>query len=279
MNPLLPPPHIHAEAIVQGSGSSFLPAFRLLPPDRRGDLCVLYAFCRMIDDLADLGDHPEPVRREALQAWRDGFADASLRGLPDNLRDLIDRRALDPQLFLELLQGTETDLHPVVRMATRSELDLYCHRVAGVVGRLCLPVFGADPARGANYAETLGRALQYTNILRDAASDLARGRLYFPLDELEAAGLDARNFPVKEEARRDYLQGFAAGADSLFEQAGSLLPREDRQAMRPARLMAAVYQALLHKMQRGGFNLRGGRCRLSTWEKFAAAASVLAGRQ
>lgn len=279
MNPLLPPAHLDAEAIVRASGSSFRPAFFLLPPERRADLCVLYAFCRLADDLADLGEHPANDRKEALEAWRDGFRNASLRGLPDNLRDLMQRRALDPALFLALLDGTETDLGPAVRMPARRDLDLYCHRVAGVVGCLCLPIFGADRRRAEAYAETLGRALQYTNILRDTASDLARGRLYYPSDELAAAGLNAENFLHADQARRVFLTGFAADAEALFDEAAGLLPDEDRTALRPARAMAAIYRALLRKMQRGGPEVTVARCRLTTVEKLAALAPVLAGRQ
>jgi phytoene/squalene synthetase len=279
MNPLLPPARLDARAIVRASGSSFLPAFRLLAPDRHADLMVLYAFCRLVDDLSDAGHHPAAERIEALEAWRCGFHDPSLGGLPDNLRELALRRSLDPQWFLELLDGTETDLAPEVTMPTRRDLDLYCHRVAGVVGRLCLPIFGADPGRAAQYAETLGRALQYTNILRDTFQDFELNRLYFPADELAAAGLDPRNFLHEHEARRSYLSAFAAAADGLFDRAALELPSEDRTALRPARVMGQIYRALLRKIRQGRFDADGERCRLTTWEKLAALTPVLAGRQ
>ena len=177
MNPLLPPAHLDAAAIVRASRSSFVPAFRLLSSDRRKDLETFYAFCRAADDIADAEGHESSDRYAALEAWRAAFRDPGLPGLPDNLRELIARRGLDRRLFLELLDGTATDLAAPVRMATRADLDLYCHRVAGTVGQLCLPIFGADPQRAGAYAGTLGRALQYTNILRDTKSDLARGRI------------------------------------------------------------------------------------------------------
>ena len=167
MNRLLPPAHLEAAAIIRASNSSFVPAFWLLSADRRKDLETFYAFCRRVDDIADTEGHEQTDRYAALEAWRTAFRDPGLRGLPDNLRDLILRRGLDRGLFRDLLDGTATDLAAPVRMATRADLDLYCHRVAGTVGQLCLPIFGADPERAAAYAETLGRALQYTNILRD----------------------------------------------------------------------------------------------------------------
>jgi phytoene synthase len=279
MNPLLPPAHLDAGSVVRASGSSFRPAFRLLPAAQAVDLQLLYALCRAVDDIADSAGHSDRDRRAALAAWRKGFADGSLAGLPDNLRDLVRRRSLDTRLFLELLDGTETDLAGEVRMATRRELDVYCHRVAGVVGRLCLPIFGADPARCSDYAGLLGRALQYTNILRDVADDFARGRVYFPLDELAAAGVEATDLAADGAARRAYLKQFAAGTDEVFEQAARALPREDRAALRPARVMGAIYRTLLGKLRQAGPGTPGKRCRLNAGEKLAAVAAVLAGRQ
>jgi len=273
VNPLLPTAGFEAAAIVRASQSSFVPAFRLLPGERRRDLETFYAFCRTADDIADR-EGPAPAERyAALEAWRAGFRDAEMRGLPDDLRELIRRRALGRKLFLELLDGVATDLASPVRMATRTDLDLYCHRVAGTVGRICLPIFGADPGRAGDYAETLGRALQYTNILRDTASDLQRGRIYYPLDELARAG--AADFPHGAEA---YLALFASQTAQLFDEAASLAPAEDARALRPARIMAAIYRALLRKMQRDGLRVAEKRYRLSAAEKFRAVVRALVRR-
>ena len=272
MNPLLPPGHLDAAAIVRAGKSNFVPAFRLLPAARRRDLETFYAFCRVVDDLADSGPHPPASRWEALEAWRKGFRGADLPGLPGNLASLLRRRHLDRNLFLELLDGTATDLAPQVRMATRSELDLYCHRVAGTVGQICLPIFGADPRRAANYAETLGRALQYTNILRDTAADLRRKRIYYPLDELASAGANPASFP---SGAGPYLAAFAAETDQLFEKAARLQPSADARNLLPARIMASIYRALLGKMQRDHLRVTEKHYRLSAPEKLLAVARAL----
>lgn len=273
MSRLLPPANPEAAAIVRPGKSSFAPAFRLLAADRRADLEMLYAFCRAADDIADADGHEASDRHAALEAWRAAFRDPGLQGLPDSLRDLMVRRGLERRLFLELLDGTATDLTAPVRMATRADLDLYCHRVAGTVGQLCLPIFGADPERAAAYAETLGRALQYTNILRDTKSDLARGRVYYPLDELSAARVGS--FPHDAQ---DYLRSFANKTDALFEQAAALSPGEDHRALRPARIMASIYRALLRKMQSDGLRVTGQRYRLSAPGKLWAITRGLFGR-
>ncbi len=270
MNPLSPPARLDAARLVRASGSSFVPAFRLLRRERRQDLEIFYAFCRWVDDLADAGDHPQTVRYEALEAWRQGLRDPQLTGLPDNLQELIRRRHLSIPLLLELLDGTATDLAAPVRMATRADLDLYCHRVAGTVGQLCLPIFGADAIRAAPYAETLGRALQYTNILRDTASDAQRNRLYYPLDELAAHGLTAETFATRENERQAYLQHFAGRTADLYDKAAKLTPPKDRPTLRPARVMAAIYGCLLGKMRKDGLRVTERRYRLTAWEKLRA---------
>lgn len=275
MNPLLPAGHLDAAQIVRTSRSNFRPAFLLLGREQRADIEILYAFCRLADDIADSDGYSREVRRQALAAWRAAFRAPALQGLPGNLRSMMRRRAMAPDLFLELLDGTATDLSPPVRMATRADLDLYCHRVAGAVGLLCLPVFGADLRRCAPYAETLGRALQYTNILRDTASDLARDRIYYPADELAEHGLDAGNFSAEHGRRGQYLGRFATETAALYDTAASLLPPEDSTAMRPAAIMAGIYQALLRKMRRDGLKVMQRRYRLSAAEKiFAFAAAI-----
>jgi phytoene synthase len=273
VNPLLPPPRLDADAIVRGSKSSFLPAFHLLRPERRRDLVTFYAFCKTVDDIADAGKHASGQRYESLEAWRSGFRDPQLRGLPADLAELIRRRGMPCGLFLELLDGTATDLTENVRMATRADLDLYCHRVAGTVGQLCLPIFGADAERCADYAETLGRALQYTNILRDTAADARRGRIYFPLDELAAAGIDEKEFPAGSGA---YLARFADQTELVFASAEAKLPIRDRTALKPARIMASIYRRLLRKMRNDGLRVTDKPYRLSLAEKIWTITRALA---
>lgn len=264
---------------LRAPASNFARAFLLLPRDRRRDLEILYAFCRAADDIADEPGLAEAERREALASWRAAFDDAGRCGLPEDLAGLIERRGLDTALCLALLDGVETDLAPAVRMATRADLDLYCHRVAGVVGRLCLPVFGAGPVRAADYAEMLGRALQRINILRDTAEDLRRGRIYFPLDEMAAEGLDAGNFATDQGRRQRYLEAFAAETGAALAGASAMAPAEDWEALRPARVMGALYDTLLAKMRRDGLRVTEKRYRLTAAEKALAVLRGAAGGQ
>src|SRR6185436_19892759 len=94
------------------------------------------------------------------------------------------RHKLPYSLFDELIRGVEMDLD-IHRYATYAELELYCYRVASVVGLLSIEIFGYKNPRCREYADHLGKALQLTNILRDVRSDAERGRIYLPLSELE----------------------------------------------------------------------------------------------
>lgn len=265
MNPLAPASFQNADTILRRSGSNFTPAIRLLPREQRHDLATLYALCRTLDDIADLENLSPPSRQDAWLAWRAAFTEPSHPQLPPVVRELIERRSLDCGLFVELLDGVATDLNPPVTITNRADLDLYCHQVAGTVGRLCLPIFGATSEQSVAYAETLGRALQYTNILRDTAADLARQRFYYPLDELSAAGLDPQN--PDRTGWTDYLRRFAAQTGGLYSDAARLLPEQDRRALRPAQLMATLYHALWQKIIRHDCDVFTRRYRLGTWEK------------
>jgi phytoene synthase len=265
MNPLSPAAFLHAGTILGRSRSSFAPAIRLLPREQRQDLATLYAVCRTLDDIADLEHLSPPSRQDAWLAWRDAFTEPAHPQLPPVVRELIQRRGLDCGLFVELLDGVATDLNPPVTMTNRADLDLYCHQVAGTVGRLCLPVFGAANEQSVAYAETLGRALQYTNILRDTAADFARQRLYYPLDELSAAGLDPQN--PDRAGWTVYLRRFAAQTGQLYRDAARRVPAQDRRALRPAQLMATLYHALWLKIIRHNGDVFTRRYRLGAWEK------------
>ena len=177
---------------VEEAGTSFYWAMRLLPRDRRNGMYAIYAFCREVDDIAD-GDRPVEQKLAALAAWR-GEIDNLFDG---EARHLVARALLEPtrrfQLrkkdFLAVLAGMEMDAREDIRAPYFASLDLYCARVASAVGHLSVHVFGDAGDAAHRVADSLGRALQLTNILRDLAEDAARGRLYLPREILEQHGI------------------------------------------------------------------------------------------
>jgi phytoene synthase len=263
-----------SRTITRKSASNLALAFVLLPREKRDGMSALYAFCREVDDIADDESAPAERRRELLAAWRADIrraCDGAAPQFPVNLElaPFIRRHQLPFALFDELLQGVEMDLD-IKRYASQADLEVYCYRVASVVGLLSIEIFGYRDPACRDYAVHLGKALQLTNILRDVRSDAARGRIYLPLDEL------ARFQVAPEEILRlEYSPRFRAlaahvaqRARHFYRQARLTLPPGDRRAMVAAELMGSVYWRLLRKLERQEFDVFGPKpARLNKGQK------------
>jgi len=238
-------------------------AFVLLPEEKRTGMSVLYAFCREVDDVADEDAIPEDVRRERLAFWRADVRRACEGGAPElmvnrELAPVIARHGLRFELFDELLRGVEMDLE-TRRYGTYEQLEAYCYRVASVVGLLSIEIFGYQDVRSREYAVYLGKALQFTNILRDVANDAERGRVYLPAEELERFGLSAADVLAKRysEAFHAMAQSVASRARGFYELARASLPDKDRRSMIAAELMGTVYWRLLERLEEEKFRVFG----------------------
>jgi phytoene synthase len=176
------------EVLAQNS-RSFSWASWFLPADRRDDASVVYALCRLIDDIADESDGADKARVELslLRQELEGVGDA--RPIVAAFLDVVDRRNMDVLYALELIAGVESDLGKV---CFRSDRDLlrYCYRVAGTVGLMMCAVLGVDDPAAFPHAIDLGVAMQLTNICRDVLEDAERGRVYLPAKRLRKVGVD-----------------------------------------------------------------------------------------
>jgi phytoene synthase len=265
-----------SRAITRKSASNLALAFVLLPKPKRDGMSALYAFCREVDDVADEEAVPVEQRRTQLAAWRADVRRACDGGAPEfsvnrELQPFIQAHRLRFELFDELIQGCEMDLD-TKRYETHEQLDLYCHRVASVVGLLSIEIFGYRNPACRNYAVHLGKALQFTNILRDVRTDAERGRIYLPLAELKKFGVTETEILRHEYSDRFVqLAGSVAGrARNFYRRARETLPTEDRRAMVAAELMGSVYWRLLGKLEAKQFNVLGPEpTRLSKAQKFA----------
>ena len=243
-----------------------------VPQERRDDLVTFYAFCRVVDDLADDTTLEIPERKEALGRWEQvvlGEADASDE-LEREVVDVIQRRDVDPKLAAEIVRGCESDLQ-LQRFGTWEELSKYTFRVASAVGLSCLPIFGAS-AESEKYATTLGHALQLTNILRDVGEDIRNGgRIYLPLADLHRFQYTERDLVGGvHDGRFLALMNFEADrAEELFAEAERALPPGDREALFSAELMRIIYHTLLRKMRADGFQVFERRYRLTKPQKLA----------
>ncbi len=266
-------------AMVKQSGTSFYYGMKILPAARRDAMYGIYAFCRVVDDIADDDTVPFEAKRGALQAWRERIA-AVFQGWSDDamtrvLAEIAPLYGLHEKDFVAIIDGMEMDAGVPIVAPPMPVLDLYCDRVAAAVGRLSVRVFGDASNAAEDVAYALGRALQLTNILRDVGEDAQRGRLYLPHEYLEEAGA---GFTVAEvlgsPALPKVCEKLARLAEKYFAQTEAALKNCDRRAMRPARLMAASYRPLLGRLRKRGYDYRGERVSLSKWEKLAAAARV-----
>lgn len=270
MSALLVPPIIAGRIEAGRKASNLAFALCVLPAARREDALVFYRFCRILDDIADEPDLGEAERREALEGWQRALS-IEPELLPSDIAGVIERNGVDRHLLLEILEGVRTDL-TVRRYATFEDVRRYCWRVASAVGLVSIRIFGCvDPASEA-YAEALGLALQWTNILRDVGEDARNGRIYLPQDELERFGVTEEDIlaGVRSEAFDRLIRFQASRAKSFF--AAARLPATDRRALVPAEIMRAIYSALLARMERDGFDVFGKRYRVSTSRKFLLAA-------
>jgi phytoene synthase len=259
------------EALVKRSGSSFYYGMRMLPPDRRAAVYAIYAFCRVVDDIAD-----EPgalvAKREALDGWRDRIGALAEGRSDDGLTRMLllatrtfDLRAQD---FLAIIDGMQMDAEREIVAPPLATLDLYCDRVASAVGRLSVRAFGDASPAADRVAYCLGRALQLTNILRDIGEDAARSRLYLPREWLAEEGVPPNPLAaLKAPGLPRLCARLAELARDHYRGAEEAMRICDQRAMKPARMMAAPYRALLTRMERSGFRNPEQRVRLPAWQK------------
>jgi len=265
-----------SRTITQKSASNLALAFVLLPKPKRDAMSALYAFCRAVDDVADEDSVPVEQRRAQLAAWRADIRRACENGRPEfatnqEFQPVIEKFKLPFSLFDELIMGCEMDLEKL-RYESFAELELYCHRVASVVGLLSIEIFGYQNTACREYAVHLGKALQLTNILRDVKNDAARGRIYLPLAELNQFHVSETEVLRSQYSDRycGLAESVAAHARDFYCRAQKALPAEDRRAMVAAELMGAVYWRLLQKLERKKFNVFGPHpLKLSKPHKFA----------
>ena len=267
-----------AAEITRASKSNLAFAFIAMSGARRRDITTFYAFCRVIDDIADDNQRDRETKRRELGLWRQ-----SLRGeaagepaLAKPVRDLISRYPIKPEMLEEIITGVEMDIN-IRRYATWDDLRVYCHRVASAVGLVSIEIFGYRSPQSREYAIALGLALQTTNIIRDVANDLRADRIYLPGEDLTRFNYtekDLRSGVV--DTRFLQLMNFeAARAEKFFAEATELLPREDHRSMLPAEIMRSIYQALLRRMKLDNFRVFEKDYRLSKTEKAGRAAAQL----
>lgn len=252
----------------QVSGSSFYAGMRVLPKAEREAMYAIYGFCRLVDDIADDDQGDRAERAAALESWRRDVVALYAGGDPGQARliaEAVRRFDLRQEDFLAVIDGMAMDVERDIRWRPFAELDLYCDRVASAVGRLSVRVFGMEEAPGIALAFHLGRALQYTNILRDLDEDAAIGRVYLPGEAITAAGIPFTTpVEVVGDARIDEVcRQVAEIAHGHYDAARAILAERPRGHLLAPRLMEAVYAKVLARTEAIGWRPPRTRVKMS----------------
>ena len=260
-------PDQYCQDKASASGSSFYFSFMFLPKDKRRAITALYAFCREVDDVVDECTD-ELVARTKLNWWREQLA-LIYSGKPQHpvaqaLVPIVKRYNMPQEHLLEIIDGMEMDLNQL-RYPDFKSLQLYCYRVASVVGLLAAEIFGYTDRRTLKYAHDLGIAFQLTNIIRDVGEDARRNRIYLPMDELQQFGVTAADILNSKETEsfRKLMTFQIERAQRYYRQALENLPTVDRKSQRTGLIMAAIYQATLNEVMASGCHVLKERVSLS----------------
>ncbi len=276
----------HCAAVTRREAGNFYWGIRLLPRPKFEALCAIYAFAREIDDIGDgtLDDTTKLAElaraRMAIEQLDGGTPGPVLSALAHVERSF----PLPRQSFVDLIDGVQMDVAGT-HYETFDELVVYCRRVAGSIGRLCLAVFGAPDAKAASLADDLGVAMQLTNILRDVREDALNGRVYLPAEDLrrfawpaegggDSAAIAARS-PAAPGTLAELVHFEAARNREWFERGRQLLGLLDRRSAACVLAMSSIYARLLELIDARPERILEGRVRLSTGAKAGIAARSL----
>lgn len=270
--------------------TNFYYSFLVLPPQRRRAIVAVWDFCRAVDDAVDEAPVSEgPDVETALAFWRREVEACFGVGDPQStqgraLQPLVGRFSLPRRPFDDLIDGVAMDVTPR-RYETFDDLREYCYRVASTVGLISVAIFGTRTPEANPYAESLGLALQLTNILRDVPVDLARDRLYIPMEEMARFGCeeqDLRNGRTTAPVVA-LLAHQAARARHLYAEARARLPRADARRLVAAEIMGAIYRAILDRIEARNFDVFSEVVRVPrpqrAWIAVSTWARVMAGRR
>jgi 15-cis-phytoene synthase len=244
--------------------TNFYYSFLVLAPPRRRAIVAVWDFCRAIDDAVDEmpSDSPDDQAKAAarLTEWRHEI-ERCFTGLPETaqgraLQPWVARFALPQRPLEDLIDGVSMDIGHR-RYKTFGELYQYCYRVASTVGLVCVQIFGCEEAASRDYAVDLGVALQLTNILRDVPADLAQGRLYIPLDELQRFGCTEEALLTTPRAApvRALLAFQGQRARDYYARASRNVSRDESRRLVAAEIMSGIYHAILDEIERRDYDV------------------------
>ncbi len=269
--------------VVRLRARNFWYGLRLTPEPRRSALYAIYAWMRLVDDLADEPDLEIDARRSGLVEFRSRTR-AAFDGTVDGpeavwraFSDTVERYELTIEPFESMIDGQESDL-VWSRCPDRATLERFCWQVASTVGLICIRIWGVDAAAPGDpeierMAADRGKALQLTNILRDLREDHERGRVYLPADELEAEGLSIEELLAwQDPARcRRFLDGQIEQTAAFYRRSSGLDDLISAECRATSWAMTEIYRGLLNRIARDPSRIVKERVRLGSMRKMSIA--------
>ena len=243
----------NVENIVKKSGSSFYWGMKLLPEIKKRAMFSVYAFCRVVDDIADNSGKVKS-KKTKLNSWKKKIDNLYQKkvineSIMKELNTSIENFNLEKKDFISIIDGMLMDAKKKIQFPSTTELELYCRRVAVAVGYLSIKIFGLNDSKGKKYAYSLGMAFQLTNIVRDFKEDLDIGRCYIPGEKLKKYGIK-RNISNLEKTKKiqEVLQEILSDADNFFKKADELSINFDKKKIVASELMKEFYKKIHRKM-------------------------------
>ena len=267
--------------LTRRSRSNFYYAFLTLPRPRRDALYAVYAFCRTVDDIADLGQErgvDVATLRGELASWREEIARCYAPGgrpehpIAQRLAVAVRTYPIPQETLRAIVDGVVMDLDGTV-YETEDQLYPYCYRVASAVGLAAIEIFGYTDPGARRYATNLGIALQLTNIIRDVGSDARAGRVYVPREDLRTFGVTPDDLSTGRytDAFVALMAHQAARARRFYREAREAFPRSDARSLIPAEIMGQIYWALLGRIEALRYRVLDERVTVSAGRKVAIA--------
>lgn len=268
-----------SKTITSKSKSNFSSSFFFLPVEKRKAMERVYAFFRVIDDVVDEVENPN-LQRELLDSWKRELAKTyeglTIVPLLKELKESIDRFKIPKDYFLKLIEGCEMDITKK-RYETFDELYEYCYRVASMVGLVCMKIFEYESPTSTESAVSLGLALQLTNIIRDVGTDLEKGRIYLPAEDLKRFNVSESDLKQSRESENflKLMEFQYQRALNYYEKGFSEFSKDREKKLLAARIMGTVYRRILKKIKKQNYPVLNKKVKLHFFEKVRILVSIL----
>ena len=260
------------EKIVLDSASSFYWGMNLLKKDQRRAMFSIYSFCRIVDDIAD-SESFKSKKINSLNDWKKKVDDIYIKKtdgyITRELKFAIEKYGLFKTDFIAIIDGMKMDIGKKIVYPSQNELDVYCDRVAGAVGCLSMKVFEINHKNSRKYAKSLGRAFQYTNILRDIKEDSTMGRCYIPIDMIKKFGLGTKKpeLLVKRSDLKEICKEFIDKTKEYYLSAEKLSLEFEKSKLKAPKLMKSMYESVFKKICKNNWD-NNVKIKLGKFEKF-----------